>query len=121
MAKLKAHGYELLRIVKETDIPAGTRTLIGGTDLGASLTSWERTTISYRSDGHIMQKLDVRFAEGTASAQYDPRPVHSYGWKLYKKLRKDATKTIEQIAQTKAQGIRDGIITDWTIEGEASR
>lgn len=116
MAKLKAHGYELLRISKEIDIPAGTRTIVGGTDVGESLTSWERTTLSYRSDGHIMQKLDVKFREGTASALYDPRPAHSYGWKLYRKLRKDATKTIEQLAATKAQGIRDGILKGWVIE-----
>lgn len=71
MAKLSAHGNELLRIERELDINDPDR-----------LTIWERITRAYMSDGKVMQKIDVRFKD-------DER--HSYGWKLYATLKKGST------------------------------
>lgn len=68
MAKLKAHGHEILRFYKENQ---------GDGDL----TDWERNTTAYMSDGVVLTKLDVNFK----AERYNPR--HSYGWKRHGKLR----------------------------------
>ena len=71
MAKLSAHGTELARVSHETATPDG------------DLTIWERETLSFRSDGHIMRKHDVRFK----GDRYSPAGrFHSYGWKLWKRF-----------------------------------
>jgi hypothetical protein len=117
MAKLRSHGYEILRIVRERD----TSALVS--EFGPSNTEWERETRSFRSDGHIMQKLDVRFKPSPNPAvtwETAKLRTHSYGWKLYKKLKKDATITIEQYAQKFAGDIRSGKFKTWQIEYEGS-
>jgi hypothetical protein len=85
MAKLSAHGRELLRISKEKDIPLGTHTILkDGTDLGETSTTWERVTRVYMSDGKILQKLDVRFKPST----FEPKgKFYSYGWKITAKMK----------------------------------
>ena len=73
MAKLSAHGNELLRLAKETDI----------TDPAESC-DWQRVTRVYMSDGKCLQKLDVHFKADTF------RPTgesYSYGWKLHAKAK----------------------------------
>lgn len=123
MAKLKAHGHELLRLSKEVNIDPATHTFVGGVDVGLTLTVWERTTRSYRSDGHIMEKRDVQFRQDSASAQYGSE-FHSYGWKLYKKLRKGATVTPQEFA-TKVRASLEaaqerGESTRWVVEYDAT-
>jgi hypothetical protein len=84
MAKLSAHGKELLRI--EQELPA------------SDLTTWIRVTRTYHADGKILQKHDCRFNP----SQYEPHPgIYSYGWKLYAKLKKEvdpATHVAKQVA-----------------------
>ena len=69
MAKLSAHGKELLRTAVERDI----------TDSERSIT-WERVTRAYMIDGKVMQKIDVRFK---ADSYHPSGERYSYGWKLY--------------------------------------
>ena len=76
MARLKAHGTELLRIEKEEHTPDG------------ALTIWERVTVAFMSDGKVLRKRDVRFTPD----RFDPQGrLYSYGWKLYKKVREGAS------------------------------
>ena len=117
MAKLKAHGYELLRISKEKTIDPEAHTFMGETDMGPTLTVWERTTRSYRSDGHIMEKLDVRFKPSPYGNDF-----HSYGWKLYKKLKKGATVTPQEHASKVSASLKaadaEARPNPWVIEFE---
>jgi hypothetical protein len=77
MAKLSAHGKELLRIELERDI----------TDPESS-TTWRRVTRAHMSDGKVMEKIDVRFKPD----QYRPNGErYSYGWKLYAKRKTGTT------------------------------
>ena len=79
MAKLSAHGHEILRLEQERDIPASED----------SLCNWERKTRSYMSDGKILEKWDVRFRPDsldTANGRPNGR-LHSYGWKITAKLK----------------------------------
>lgn len=77
MAKLSAHGKELLRIELERDI----------TDPESS-TTWRRVTRAYMSDGKVMEKIDVRFKPDN----YHPAGErYSYGWKLYAKRKAGTT------------------------------
>jgi len=89
MARLSAHGYELLRVSKEkTNIDP------------SSSCSWEKETLSIRSDGKILKKLDVVFRS-------DGQP-YSYGWKTYMKLVNKTTKktnTSENAAIAYAQRV----------------
>jgi hypothetical protein len=67
MARLKCHGRELLRLEREINTPDG------------ELTTWERITKVYMSDGKVMSKLDVRFKPST----FEPHGRnYSYGWKI---------------------------------------
>jgi hypothetical protein len=98
MAKLSANGKELLRISKEQNI----------TDPESSAT-WHRITRTYHSNGKILQKLDVRFKPTT----YQPNgELHSYGWKLYAKLKPEVTPA-EHVAKLVAR-IRSGE-SKWNI------
>ena len=74
MAKLSAHGIELLRIERERK-PENDPDVM-----------WERVTRSYRSDGKILQKRDVRFAPD--SMDPDGRR-YSWGWKLASRVKRD--------------------------------
>ena len=73
MAKLSAHGYEVARVSKEIETAEDR------------LCTRERVTLSYRSDGHIMRKHDVWFRPGPYD--HGKERFHSYGWKLYRKLK----------------------------------
>ena len=73
MAKLSAHGRELLRVEKETEI----------NDPNENIT-WRRVTRAYFGDGKILSKTDVRWKPD----QYRPNGEHySFGWKLHGKLK----------------------------------
>jgi hypothetical protein len=133
MAKLSAHGYELLRISKViepttecnecflqfTKSPTGDICpRCGKSNVQPSLTTWERETKSYRSDGHIMIKRDVRFR----NAQYDPRNgLHNYGWKLYKRIKKGADLLPEKLVANVVTRIRSNPDTKIKIEYLDSR
>lgn len=79
MARLGKHGTELLRVVKEIEI-----------NNPESSTTWERKTRAYMSDGTILQKFDVRFKP---MGYQTVGEVHSYGWKVFGKLKPEITMT----------------------------
>jgi len=66
MAKLSAHGTERFRLVKSKS------------SAPPDLTTEERMTVSIRSDGSVLTKLDVKFKPDS----FNPTGFwHSYGWK----------------------------------------
>ena len=88
MAKLSAHGRELLRVARERIVSDPDRS-----------TTWERITRTYHADGKVLQKYDVRFKPDT----YHPEgELHSYGWKLFGKIKKDRTaqEAVDNIARS---------------------
>jgi hypothetical protein len=100
MATLHANGNELLRIEKIIDNPT------------SSLTIWERNTLSYRTNGIVLRKYDVRFEPD----RYNPEGrFHSFGWKRWKRAKKDADGGILGIAQRMAAKIRNNPNTKWKI------
>ena len=76
MARLKSHGTELLRRELETEVPDD------------ELITWRRFTRTYHSDGTVLQKHDVRFKP---SQFHNGGEFYSYGWKIFGKLKTDAT------------------------------
>lgn len=106
MAKLSANGVELGRMSKEKHTP------------NDELTIWERTTISYRDNGAILTKRDVRFKPdarpwpGEESGRY-----HSYGWKKAA-LAKGAKKTLAagRWPQVVANRLAQGAELGYTVE-----
>ncbi len=66
MAKLSAHGEELLRFSKEKEVSDDP------------IADWRKTTYILMSDGVIMWKHQVRFKDGQK---------HDYGWKHYRKVK----------------------------------
>jgi len=100
MAKLSAHGRELLRVERERAINDPERSI-----------TWERLTRSYHADGKVLQKYDIRFKPDTYHPQGE---LHSYGWKLFGKIKAD--RTAQQAVDTIAQSIRDkGAESSWKI------
>src|SRR5881275_2291883 len=87
MARLSAHGVELLRT--DTSYPIEPDSGFGSVDA-------RRAVYSYRSDGHIMVKRYVHFCATEYRAAY----WHDYGWKLYKKFKRgvDLTAACERAA-----------------------
>ena len=103
MAKLSAHGRELLRIEQEKTI----------NDPNESIT-WARWTRTYHADGKILQKYDCRFKP----SPYQPNgEKYSYGWKLYAKLKKGVDPVAH--AAEKEQFIRSGQ-SKWSISNDTS-
>ena len=99
MAKLSAHGKELLRIELEKEI----------SDPNDSIT-WARWTRVYHSDGKILQKYDVRWKADT----YHPNgEKYSFGWKLKAKVKPGLDPV--KVAAEKAERIRAGIAGPWKI------
>lgn len=97
MARLLKHGTELLRIAREIETPDG------------ELTIWERRTLTYMSNGKVLQKLDCRFKPD----QFDPAGrFYSYGWKMYGKIKKDHTPT--QAVGIITTAIKEGR-SKWTV------
>lgn len=95
MAKLSARGrVELARVSRTLDTPNST------------LTSKERYTKAYMSDGRLLTKLDVWFRPD----RFDPDGrFHSYGWKDKGKLKPEVWNDIPgRLAVLQAQG--------WTVE-----
>jgi hypothetical protein len=101
MARLSAHGRELLRV--ELEKTHGDDQYI----------TWSRTIRTYHSDGKVLEKRDVRFKPDP----YHPEGErHSYGWKLYARLKKGvdpATFAREHEARLRAR-IANGECT-WRI------
>ena len=62
--------------------------------------------------GHIMLKCDYKF---NPRLKFGPA-TQSSGWKLYRKLKKDATMTAEQFAAKMVADINTGRYTSWKIE-----
>lgn len=102
MAKLSAHGTELLRIEKVESIENGllkpTYANSDGTEY-PSLTTWDRTTRAYMSDGVILEKIDVRFRPDTCNPN---GRFYSYGWKRAGKIKGGAAQMHEHIAKVRA-------------------
>lgn len=87
MARLSKNGAELLRISKEVEhSPEAHSILRDGTDLGLTLTTWERVTRVYCSNGKILEKHDVRFRPDSVDKN---GRFYSYGWKVYGTVKKD--------------------------------
>lgn len=87
MAKLSAHGQELMRLEKVNQVSDGTLSPVyknsDGTE-SPSLTTWDRTTRAYMADGVILEKMDVRFRPD----RFDPEGrLYSYGWKKSGRLK----------------------------------
>jgi hypothetical protein len=73
MAKLSAHGRtELARLTKEG---SGKSQYSGGP-------VWKRVTLAIMSDLNILKKVDCKWEDGRS---------HSYGWKLYRKIKAGTT------------------------------
>lgn len=95
MAKLKAHGQELLRIERQYKLHEGTpeETLY-------------RETRSYRTDGHIMSKR----AFWQTGSPYQADSWSDWGWKLFQKLKpgvsmpEHITKIRANVAAIEAKG-----------------
>jgi hypothetical protein len=98
MAKLSAHGTELVRISREY-------TKQNSFD---SETTKYRESRSYRSDGHLLQKLGFWQVTPYNQGWYD------WGWKLYKKAAPGAniTKIVESVLSRRAELEAKG----WTIQ-----
>jgi hypothetical protein len=100
MAKLSAHGKELLRVERERQIGGSERSV-----------TWERVTRTYHADGKVLQKYDVRFKPDTYHPQGE---LHSYGWKLFGRLKRD--RTAQQAVDNIARSIQDkGAASTWRI------
>jgi len=96
MAKLSAHGIELLRMYIVV-LPEAHR-----------LTDRDKTTVAYMSDGAILTKIDVHFVPD----RFEPEGRnYSYGWKKYSKYKADE-KYAERLRNIKTQLIEKG----WTVE-----
>jgi len=99
MARLSAHGPELLRISCETDTPK------------SDLTLWERTTRTYHADGVVLEKRDVIFKPGP----YDPPEGRRYtwGWKKKGKLKGDTREQVKTTIQIVEAGSKT---SNWKVE-----
>jgi len=98
MARLNKHGKELLRVEAEIPNPEST------------LTSWERVTRTYHSDGQVLQKHDVRWKPDLAHPQGE---LYSYGWKLFAKLKRGVDPVVH--AAKVADNIRSKPESRWKI------
>lgn len=103
MAKLSAHGRELLRIEQEKFI----------TDPNESIT-WARWTRTYHADGKILQKYDCKFKPSPYQSQGER---YSYGWKLYAKLKKEVNP--QEHVDRQIAHIRSGK-SKWSISNDTS-
>jgi hypothetical protein len=100
MAKLKAHGKELLRVELEKSTPDG------------DLTIWERTTKAYMADGKVLAKLDVRFKPDSM----DPKGrLYSYGWKLSAKKKKDVSMADYEAAVRRIEAKANEPTNNWKV------
>jgi hypothetical protein len=90
MAKLKAHGTELLRLRREFFID-GEKPVFHSpiADPGTTITDWvpiktkHYEELSYRSDGKILRKSGY----WQTGSPYQTDHWYDWGWKLYRKLR----------------------------------
>lgn len=96
MAKLKAHGHEVLRYSKERAI----------TDTNEYV-DWERTTWAVMSDGVVLTKRDVNFKASTVGSYERPAYRHTWGWKRHGKL-----KACADIAATRERAIAAGFTVE---------
>ena len=99
MAKLAANGTELARISRETQTPNN------------SLTIWERKTISYRSNGAVLTKLDVRFRpEARPYPGEENGRYYSYGWKKAARAHKMGITQLCDIVARRIDAAKDYIV-----------
>lgn len=80
MAKLSTNGSELLRYFRERQVPAAE---------GRNVT-WERVTVSYRSNGKVLEKHDCRFSPGPYDTPAEVAAggrLTTWGWKVKGKVR----------------------------------
>jgi hypothetical protein len=101
MAKLSAHGAELARL-KVTRIAA---------EDDANGVAERYTHLSFRTDGHIMQREVIRWREDSPMRYYDGSPAtHDYGWKLYQRFKPEVRK--DRAALKRAVEARVAYLTD---------
>ena len=93
MAKLSAHGAELLRTSLAKEVTDAER-----------MVDWERISRSYHTDGWVLEKIDVHFKPGIGHVNGER---HSYGWKRRCKVKPGLTP--RQIADMAAG-------KGWTVE-----
>lgn len=100
MARLKAHGTELLRVEYENDSPK------------SDLITYERVTRAYMSDGQILQKRDVRFKPDSFGIRKNGE-FYSYGWKRHAKVKKGHT--IQEVIASALKAIANKPDTKWKV------
>ena len=99
MAKLKAHGLELLRITFTRNTPE------------SDIVEWEKYTRAYMADGKILEKRASQFRPDT----FNPRGyIHTRNWTVRGTLKRDVT-VADHVAKVRAR-IADGTLLGWQIE-----
>lgn len=89
MARLKAHGTELLRISREREFaPVACPNEFAENGYSPSSIYWEKITRAYFSDGKILEKRQVKFTPSSINT-FDPiSGVHDWGWKISARMKK---------------------------------
>jgi hypothetical protein len=106
MAKLKANGEELLRIEWVTENPESESAV------------WKRDTLSYRTNGIVLRKLDVRFRP---DKYYPNGRFYSYGWKRWKRVKLSALGGPIGVAEKFAEKVRNQPQAGWRIVADNTR
>lgn len=114
MAKLSARGRTVqVEATREYDAAMLTARAAAHGFLdseGKPLTTWERVTRRLMSDGTILEKRDVRFQPDWLDKDGHR---HSYGWKVYGKLK--AGLTAEDFARVYRANTKSGKPTPWSV------
>lgn len=107
MAKLTAHGHELVRLVR-------TRPELDDAEDPARPNALRcidhKTFLSIRSDGHILQRNTFRWA--------DTRRIHDGGWKLFKRVKREHANTMPDLVRAALRLADSFARSGYTIEEE---
>jgi hypothetical protein len=116
MAKLKAHGIELLRIVNERDIaPVSEPNQYADNGYSPTLVYWRRKTRAYMSDGKVLEKEDLKFTPSRISTGFfEQSEVRAGTWKLSGKMRPG--KDIRDLVLKLRTKIESGELKHWQVE-----
>jgi hypothetical protein len=113
MAKLKAHGYEVARVEVVLSEPSTEYSVEAGERV--PVTKRYRYIHSFRSDGHIMQRI-VGLDTHPDRPEGDPSRSHDWGWKLWKKLQDPKRDTVARQAALARQMARNAEQQGHTFE-----
>lgn len=118
MAKLSARGRTLqAEVTRERDAAFLQRQhdrLYPDQAGEPSLTKWERTTRRLMSDGTVLEKRDVQFQPDWLDKA---GRKHSYGWKVYGKLK--AGLTADDFTRIFSAPRKDGSPSPWVVTAVA--